>query len=150
MYLQDSSLANDIITSYSFAIGDFYYFKNFVVVEYAEGTTVSFESLGEVMTTKSSHFGNTTPFGLIVNKVNTYAVIPTDANLIEGQLTNLIATAVVTYNETAKLNFELENYFFSITRKHFNTLDKAEIWIKEHLDLVDKNNLTFSLKNKKV
>lgn len=150
MYLRYSPLSKNITTSYSFSIGDFYYFDNFVVVEYAEGVTVSFESLKEAMTTKHTHYGNTTPFGLIVNKVNNYAVIPTDANLIEGRLTNLIATAVVTYNETAKRNFDLENYFFSINRKHFNSLIKAELWIKEHLDLVDKNSLAFSLKNKKL
>jgi hypothetical protein len=151
MYLQDSIFAKHVVTSYSFAVGNFYYFNNFIVVEYAEGATVSFESLKEIITTKESHFGNTTPFGLIVNKVNTYAIIPTDANLIESQLTNLIATAVVTYNDTAKLNFELENYFFSINRKHFNTLNKAQIWIKEQLDVVgNKNILDFSSNNKRL
>lgn len=135
MKVTDSYLKERILEHHRLKVGDFYFFEHFVLVEYAEDALVSIEYLTEIITRAKRFYGEDEKFGLIVNKINNYATVPSDAMKLEKIMGNLIYTAVVNYNLSSSVNFELENYFFkSINRKRFDSLKNAEEWIFKMLE----------------
>lgn len=130
----DSCLKLQIIKQYNLAIGDFYFFEDFVLIEYAEDTHVSIPILKTIMRASKKFYSNDRPFGLIVNKIHSFTTVPSDAYKIEKELPNLVATAVVNWNTVVGINFELENHFFKkINRRLFPDIKTAETWIQERV-----------------
>ncbi|MCX7547400.1 hypothetical protein OS188_05465 [Xanthomarina sp. F1114] len=130
--IRESHLSHRIIKTYELKVGTFYFFEDFIVVEYAKDTLVSFSAIQPIMAKRNKYFPNNRPFGLIVNKINPYNTVPSDAVKLEKEVPNLVATAVVGYNCSQTIHFDLENYFFKkINRKLFNSLEQADTWLSE-------------------
>ena len=138
----ESYLSNRIQKIYKLKIGNFYFFENFIVVEYAENIIVSMTVLQTIKKIGLKHFPNNKPFGLIVNKIYPFNTVPTDAMKLEKEVPNLVVTAVVSEDFTQTVNFELENHFFKqINRRLFSTIEEAEKWIDKKIE-TKKNNYT--------
>ncbi|MCX7549808.1 hypothetical protein [Xanthomarina sp. F2636L] len=131
----ESYLSRKTNKTYNLKIGNFYFFENFVVVEYAEDSLVSMAALQTIKTIGLQHYGTKSPFGMIVNKIHSYNTVPTDAMKLEKEVPNLIATAIVSKDLTKTINFDLENHFFKhINRRIFSTLEDAEKWIVKKVE----------------
>ncbi len=116
-------------------IGNFYFFDDFVGVEYAEDSHVSMEELESLIEINQKFYPEDKPFGLIINKSHRYSTVPSDAKKLEDKLPNLVATAVVVWNTALSVNFELENHFFKkINRQLFPDLKTAETWILQKVE----------------
>lgn len=130
MKISSSKLLNDVQQHFHTKIGDFYFFEKYAVVEYAENVVVSMDVISHMISKSKVFYGTEKQFGLIVNKVNNYSTIPSDAMKLESELKNLVCTAVVNYNLSSVVNFDLENHFFkAINRKLFPSLEEAEKWV---------------------
>ncbi|MFL0352773.1 hypothetical protein [Xanthomarina sp. GH4-25] len=130
-----SYLSTQILKTYNFKIGDFYFFENFIVVEYAENIVVSMDVLQTIKKIVMQHFPNNKPFGIIVNKIHPFNTVPTDAMKLEKEAPNLVVTAVVSEDFTQTVNFDLENHFFKqINRRLFSNLEEAEKWVNEKIE----------------
>ncbi|PWI29691.1 hypothetical protein DI383_10755 [Flavobacteriaceae bacterium LYZ1037] len=131
----ESYLSTQILKTYNFKIGDFYFFENFIVVEYAENIVVSMDVLQTIKKIVMQHFPNNKPFGIIVNKIHPFNTVPTDAMKLEKEAPNLVVTAVVSEDFTQTVNFDLENHFFKqINRRLFSNLEEAEKWVNEKIE----------------
>ncbi|WP_417291134.1 hypothetical protein [Corallibacter sp.] len=130
MKISSSKLLNDVQQHFHTKIGDFYFFEKYAVVEYAENVVVSMPTISNMISRSKAFYGTEKQFGLIVNKVNNYSTIPSDAMKLESELKNLVCTAVVSYNLPSVVNFDLENHFFkAINRKLFSSIEEAEKWV---------------------
>ncbi|MGY0392592.1 hypothetical protein ACW5R3_08570 [Bizionia sp. KMM 8389] len=115
---------------YQLKIGDLYFYDDFALIEYAENTHVSIPVVRTIIRLSQTFYPIHKPFGLIVNKTNHFTTVPSDAFKLENELKNLVATAVVTWDSSLSINFELENYFFKkINRQLFPDLKTAEKWL---------------------
>lgn len=131
----NSYLQPQIIKHYNLKIGDFYFFENFVLIEYAENAHISLLVLKTIMRVSKIFFPNSKPFGLIINKIHSFSTVPSDAFKLENELPNLVATAVVTWDSALSINFELENHFFKkINRRLFPDIKTAETWIQAEVN----------------
>lgn len=131
----NSYLQPQIIKHYNLKIGDFYFFENFVLIEYAENAHVSLPVLKTIMRVSKIFFPINKPFGLIINKIHSFSTVPSDAFKLENELPNLVATAVVTWDSALSINFELENHFFKkINRRLFPDIKTAESWIQAEVN----------------
>ena len=59
---------------YAFAIGNFYFYDNFVITELYDNANTGYESLNEFIHLMNDHFGDTKPYGLISNRKNSYSL----------------------------------------------------------------------------
>ncbi|WP_417856695.1 hypothetical protein [Xanthomarina gelatinilytica] len=140
--VRSSFLSSKIMKHIALKIGDFYFFENFVLVEYAKEAIISMRALHEIKTKGLGQFANNKPFGLIVNKIHPFNTVPTDAMQLEKEIPNLVATAVVSEDLTKSVNFDLENHFLKkINRRLFSSLEEAEAWINEKVE-AKKNSYT--------
>ena len=134
----NSYLQPQIIKHYNLKIGDFYFFENFVLIEYAENAHVSLPVLKTIMRVSKIFFPINKPFGLIINKIHSFSTVPSDAFKLENEFPNLVATAVVTWDSALSINFELENHFFKkINRRLFPDIKTAESWIQAEVNAAE-------------
>ncbi|MBD0831810.1 hypothetical protein [Aestuariibaculum sediminum] len=114
-------------------ICELFIFKNFVIAEFKEGSCIGYPDFWEAHELIKKYFGNN-QFGFITNRINSYAIEVTDANIFNDTFKNLKVFATVTYNGTTRKIAELENHFFKIQRSFFSNLTDAIIYVKYHLD----------------
>jgi hypothetical protein len=133
MSIVDSPCYTKLVYKKTIALGDLYFFKNFLVCEFIEGLDINFDNFGETKTEIDKHFG-TQDFGLIGNRLQSYSITLTDAPLFNDTFKNLKAYATVTYTDMASKVSEIENYFFSFNKQDFNDLEDAIQWVKHNLE----------------
>lgn len=110
-----------------------YFFKNFLIAEFDEGITITFENFDVVRFLIKTHFKDE-DFGFISNRIHSYSIAINDAPLFNSTFKNVKAYASVTYSSFASKVFEMENHFFKFNRQNFKNLDDAIVWIKESLN----------------
>jgi hypothetical protein len=114
-------------------IGDLYFFENYLIAEFYEGVHISFDSFKEVKALIDQHFKGK-KFGFIGNRVNSYSLVLSDAQLFNDSLKNLMAYATVTYTSIAEKVFDVENHFFDFNKKNFTCLFEATNWVRQTLE----------------
>lgn len=103
-----------------------YFYENFVVVEVNEGVTLSYASGFSLLVTGLKHLG-TKPWIYVSNRVNSYAVVPTDYKYL-NRVPTLKGLVILNTNEMMKRNAELEQSF---SKKPFfvaKDFDEALAW----------------------
>lgn len=138
MKVLDSPLSKNVQATYCLDIGDFHFFNNFIVAEFKQGAFVSFSDFNEIYDL-SLEFYNTKPYGFISNRVNSYSINLLDIKDNKYKLEQLHAYAIVTYNHNAKRMLAIENYYFGIKRKSFNSLLEAAQWINKKVMVKSKD-----------
>ncbi len=107
-------------------IGSIYFYNNCIVGEFNEGVTVSYKTGFNLLLNCLKHIG-AQPFYLISNRVNSYAVQPTDYKYLE-KVPNLKGIAIVTLDDFGLTNAKLEAKFFKKEFEVFKNLDAAKAW----------------------
>lgn len=120
---------NDIISYEIIKLGHLFLFEDFVIAEYKEGVTFTFEGFQDGIKIIKDFYGKKN-FGYISNRKNSYSINCTDGQSISDTFPNLISCATVTYTFQARSAVEIEKLFFNFNYKNFSNLEDAVIWSK--------------------
>lgn len=123
------STINKNFKQYHLSLGTVYFFENYFIAEFNEGTDIDFFNFQEIHDLVQEHFGDS-PFGFISNRINSYSINLNHAELFNISYPNLKAYAVVVYKSLSEKIFELENIFFEFNRKAFNDMNDAVKWVE--------------------
>ncbi len=99
---------------------------NYLTCIVKEGTILSIDKSQKLVQDLLSHF-NGRPFVYITHRINSYAVDPAIYN-VAVQIENLVGFAVVSTNNLALKNAEIEKLFFKKPFKIFKDLENAKQW----------------------
>lgn len=116
-------LLKDVIET---ELGNIYFYDSIIMMEAKEDALLSFKTGIFILLKVISKIG-TKPVVYISNRVNSYAVAPTDYKYLE-MIPNLKGIAVVNYHESRQEAVEIEKRFFKKPFKVFNTLHDARDW----------------------
>ncbi|WP_431134480.1 hypothetical protein [Psychroserpens mesophilus] len=133
MSISDTNYKDQLIRLEVVDLGKLYFFKDFLVAEFNEGVTISFDNFDVVRFLIKTHYKDE-DFGFIANRIHSYSIAINDAPLFNSTFKNLKAYATVTYTSFASKVFEMENYFFKFNRQNFKELDSAIDWVKNCLN----------------
>ncbi|MCK8520217.1 hypothetical protein M0D21_01490 [Aquimarina sp. D1M17] len=126
----------EVIKEYILGFGKVVFYKNYLIIEVAEGASFNHEKGKELSVLTNRHFGNR-PFGYISNRVNSYSLEPADYIRIKEVFPNLKAFAVVVHNKLQEECVTIENMFFHQEIITFSKLENAKSWMKEYLSSLD-------------
>ena len=124
---------NKQVKQYDLEMGKVVFFKNYLIIEVAEGTSFDYEKAKELSKLTNRHFGNR-PFGYISNRIHSYSLEPIDYTRIKEVFPNITAFAAVIYSKSQKTSVKIENMFYQEGIVSFNNLDKAIKWMEKKLD----------------
>jgi len=113
--------------------GNFYFYKNLVIVEINSGVNFTFESSRELIEF-TIKFYDWKPFGYISNRVNSYSSDPQDYQKVNNYITNIVSFAAVTYTMTGKNFTILEKKFCKKPFQNFSNLSDAVKWTIEQVE----------------
>ena len=122
-----------LLDEHRLEFGPIKFYENFLISELNEGEKIDFNKAKVISRLVNKHFNNK-PFAYISNRINSYAVVPTDYYKIHDVFPNLKAFATVIYSDTQKSIVNLENKFLQEKLKTFNNLDEAITWTQEELN----------------
>ncbi|MGB5418850.1 hypothetical protein [Algibacter sp.] len=141
MKIIESYLSNQIIKSVENHIGSIFFFNHIAVVELNEGIHFDLSNASLIIDELNSYFGNSQPYGVITNRINSYSVNLIDTPLYKKLAKNLYAYGVVGHDLAGKMNAEMENDFCVSEKVDYDTIYDA---INEVYEKV-KNSGSFSL-----
>jgi hypothetical protein len=107
-------------------LGNIHIYDSIIVMEAKEDALISFKT-GIFILLKVISIVGTRPVVYISNRLNTYAVAPTDYKYLE-MIPNLKGIAVVNYHPSLKNAVELEKRFFKKPFMTFKSLESAKLW----------------------
>src|SRR5690606_30328037 len=113
MKFTDSEACKELGKDYtllSLESGNYYFYKNLVIMEINSGVEFAFESSRKLIEF-TIKFYDWKPFGCITNRVNPYSSDPQDYPKLNNYVTNIVSFAVVTYTMTGKNFTILEKKF---------------------------------------
>ncbi|ALJ03881.1 hypothetical protein APS56_01365 [Pseudalgibacter alginicilyticus] len=132
MSVTESTLYPSVIAQETIALGNLFFFDNYVIAEFHEGVNISYENFKESKVLMKKYFGNR-KFGFIGNRINSYSIVISEAPLFNETFKNLSAYATVTYNAFAEKVFDVENHFFKFNKKNFTCLLESTNWVEKTL-----------------
>ena len=105
------------------------------VIEINEGVEVDTDMSQELIELADQVLGDK-PMALLSNRIHSYS-LSFEAMSLLAKMPNLIALAIVVYNNKSKLMIETQNYFISTIKKKpvkiFNDMSSAEEWLSKAL-----------------
>lgn len=114
--------------------GVFYFFDKYVITEYNEGITVNFDKWRDLFFLINKYYGDTTNFGIISNRINSYSVFPTDYFYLNNMLFNLKCIAVVNNRRRIHPHIDAELVEKLICPRPFQVfqdITQAKSWISQ-------------------
>ncbi len=138
MQCSQLNLSESLIESFSIKNGKLSIFHNYCVLEIDEGTIVNFENSKDLLKHINHYYKDGRPFGIISNRTDSYSIDLSETHKFRTNKIQPVAKAVVTYNETSKRFIALENHFCKIKRQGFPSLEKAEEWILNEVEVAKK------------
>lgn len=110
--------------------GIYYLCDRFIITEMNSDITFDITALKELFNLISEYYGVSPQIALISNRINNYAVIPTDWDKVFAVDSNTIhKLAIVAYNDTMAKSAALEKGILSTRVKQFNNLPDAIDWV---------------------
>lgn len=141
MKIVESDFSNQILKFVENQIGNIFFFNHIAVVELNEGVHFDVSNSSLIIDELKSYFGNSQPYGVIANRINSYSVNLIDTPLYRKMAENLYAYGVVGHDLAGKMNAEIENDFCVSEKVDYNNLYEA---INQVYNKV-KNSGSFSL-----
>lgn len=131
--VKDTSYYQNALHVLNYTFGDFYLYDDFIISEIHAGEVVSWDTVGQLLVTdiREIYGSRSKELVYISNRVNKYAVMPSDWIKFKKNDCNIKAYGIVSYNKRAYLNALLEKLFFSARLQFFTSLDSAISWAKE-------------------
>lgn len=141
MKIIESDFSSQIIAFVQNKLGNIFFFNHIAVVELNEGVHFNLSNASLIVDELKSYFGETRPFGVIANRVNSYSVDLLDTPKYKEQVKNLQAYGVVGHNAASKMNATMENDFCASEKVDYDSIYDA---INNVYNAV-KNSKLFSL-----
>ena len=132
--IKDSSFLHEAFYELNYSFGNYYLFDSFVVAEINEDVVYTWNDHGKVVVEDLSNLyeNNGESLIYITNRINDYAVKPSDWIKFYKNNFNLKGYAIVNYSKRGYFNSLLEKIFASTTSfVNFSSLDEAIIWAKK-------------------
>ncbi|WP_297795038.1 STAS/SEC14 domain-containing protein [uncultured Eudoraea sp.] len=120
-----------IVKEYRLDIGTVQVFKNYMVLIFDEGATLTLERAYQIIGISEIHFRDIN-FGIISLRKNSYAVDPTIYNYLR-ELKNLKAYAIVSVKEVDMHNFKIEKLFYKKPMKFYIDYSNALAWVQRRV-----------------
>ena len=111
MKIIESDFSNQILKFVTNSLGNIFFFNHIAVVELNEGIHFNTDNASLVIDELESYFGETQPYGVIANRVNSYSVDLLNTPKYKEKAKNLYAYGVVGHDLAGKMNAEIENNF---------------------------------------
>ncbi|WP_323789063.1 hypothetical protein [Psychroserpens sp.] len=131
MTIVDSNVTSQIIKQEQSDAGMLHFFNHIAVVEFNEGLHLDLNSGRKTINDLMNFFGNTKPFGLIANRVNSYSISLLETPEVKSIFPNMVAYGIVSHNEAGRMNAIIESSFCSSDNISYDNLYEA-------LDTVNK------------
>ncbi|WP_282042830.1 hypothetical protein [Winogradskyella flava] len=109
MSIDNTELASQIIKQTKSDVGVVHFFNHIAVMEFEEGKHIDLTSSRPILNSIIDYFGDTKPFGLIANRVNSYSVSVLEIKDFRQELPNLSAYGIICYNQAGKMNAKIES-----------------------------------------
>jgi len=132
-YLKDTIYYKEAIQELNYSFGNFYLFDGFILGEINEGVTFSWDDHAKKLAEEYSDLYESNGEGIVYisNRVNSYAVRPTDWLKFYKNSYDLRGYAVVTPSKKRHKNPLLERLFMKSSLRTFDELSNAISWAKE-------------------
>lgn len=111
MKIIESDFSNQILKFVQTPPGNIFFFNHIAVVELNEGIHFNIDNAPLIIDELVSYFGETQPYGVIANRVNSYSVDLLHTPSYKERAKNLYAYGVVGHDLAGKMNAEMENDF---------------------------------------
>ncbi len=111
------------------SFGTFYLCKRFFIVELNEGIHFDWKKIKEIMTKVTEVYGEDNKFAFISNRVNSHSIDPQIWQKLYKFYDNVVASAIVYYNNETFMNATIEKSFSNRSIKRCLSIDEAIIWI---------------------
>ncbi|NMH85890.1 hypothetical protein [Flavivirga algicola] len=125
MKIAESDFASHIVKSVHNKLGNIFFFNHIAVIEFSEGVHIDINNSSEIFEELTNFFGNSRPFGVVANRINSYSVKLLDAELFREKVKNLCYYAVVGHNTASKMNAEIENRFCKSQKISYDSIHEA-------------------------
>lgn len=122
MKVVNSDVSSQILKQTQSEAGTLHFFNHVAVVEFNDGIHIDLNSARKTIHDLINYFGQSRPFGLIANRVNSYSISLLDISEVKSVLPNLAAYGVVSHNKAGEMNAKIENSFCSSENICFNDL----------------------------
>ena len=134
--LIETAYYNDVVSKLRYPFGDFYLFENFVISEIREDVVFTWKDHARQVVEEISAYyqNNGSDIVYISNRVNAYAVVPSDWLKFFKYSYSLKGYAVVAQTK----NSVLESLFMSSKMRNFPRLDDAIAWANEIIPVQKK------------
>lgn len=141
MKIIESDFSNQIVKFVQNKLGNIFFFNHIAVVELNEGIHFNINNAPLILEELKSYFGDTKPFGVIANRVNSYSVDLLDTPKYRDEIKNLKSYGVVGHDAASKMNATIENDFCMSEKVDYDTIYDAI----NHVYNKVKNSKLFSL-----
>ncbi|GAA4882372.1 hypothetical protein GCM10023311_00550 [Flaviramulus aquimarinus] len=125
MKITESDFSNQILKLVENPLGNIFFFNHLAVVELNEGVHFDINNASTIIDELKSYFGDTEPYGVIANRINSYSVNLIDAPLFRKKTKNLYAYGVVGHDLAGKMNAEIENDFCISEKVDYDSINEA-------------------------
>lgn len=125
MKIIESDFSNQILKFVQNPLGNIFFFNHIAVVELSEGIHFNIENAPIIIKELESYFGESQPYGVIANRVNSYSVDLINTPLYKQKAKNLYAYGVVGHDLAGKMNAEMENDFCLSEKVNYDTIYDA-------------------------
>lgn len=114
-------------------IGNFAFFQNIIVGEFAEGVHATFENASFPIQIATQLYGAKHPVIYISHRKNSYSMDPTSYKEVVELFPNFKAFGIVTQNKRRRMLANLERLFIKKPIRVFDNLDEALLWAETFL-----------------
>lgn len=122
MTIVESNVASEIVKKETSEAGTLHFFNHIAVVEFNEGMHIDLNTARKTIHDLIRYFGDSRPFGLIANRINSYSISLLETVEIKSIFPNLVAYGVVSHNDAGRMNAEIESNFCSTQDISFDNL----------------------------
>ncbi len=142
MTITNSNVASQIVKQEKSDEGVLHFFNSIAVVEFNEGMHIDLSSARKTIHDLMNYFGNTKPFGLVANRVNSYSISLLGTIEVKSLFPNLVAYGVVSHNEAGRMNALVENSFCQSENISYDNLYEALDTV--YLNVKNRQNFTLN------
>ncbi|WP_396601291.1 hypothetical protein [Algibacter sp. R77976] len=125
MKIVESDFSDQIIKFVKNQLGNIFFFNHIAVVELHEGIHFDKSNAHVIINELNSYFGNSQPYGVIANRINSYSINLLETTLYKKLAKNLFAYGVVGHDLPSKMNAEIESGFCSSEKVDYDTISEA-------------------------
>lgn len=125
MTILNSNFAHQIIKQEQSKAGVIHFFNHIAVVELNEGIHADLQSGKQILESMMNYFGNSKPFGIVANRINSYSIALLETVEVRSMFPNLVAYGIVSHNSAGRMNADIESQFCTSEDISFNNLHEG-------------------------